>query len=69
MRTPVAWEAGELTESPRLDEAVERCSHCDAELGEVHVLLVRHRGEFRVADGFCSVDHMTAWAKAGGRWQ
>ena len=64
-----AWEAGELTESPRLDEAVERCSQCDAELGEVHVLLVRHRGEFRVADGFCSVAHMTAWAKAGGRWQ
>jgi hypothetical protein len=63
------WEAGELTEPARVDEAVERCSHCDAELGEVHVLLVRHRGEFRVADGFCSVDHMTAWAKAGGRWQ
>lgn len=63
------WEAGELTEPPRLDEAVEGCSRCDAELGEVHVLLVRHRGEFRVADGFCSVDHMTEWAKAGGRWQ
>jgi hypothetical protein len=36
---------------------------------DTHVLLVRHRGEHRVADGFCSVDHMTAWAKAGGRWQ
>jgi hypothetical protein len=33
------------------------------------VLLVRHRGEHRVADGFCSVDHLNEWAKAGGRWR
>ncbi|MGH2957347.1 MAG: hypothetical protein ACRDL6_10170 [Solirubrobacterales bacterium] len=45
------------------------CSQCGAELGDVHVLLVRHRGEHRVADAFCSVDHMEQWAKAGGRWQ
>ena len=63
------WEAGKLTEPPSLDEAVERCSHCDAALTDVHVLLVRHRGDHRVADGFCSVDHLEAWAKAGGRWQ
>lgn len=50
-------------------ESPLRCSQCDAELGEVHVLLVRHRGEHRLADAFCSVDHMEAWAKAGGRWQ
>jgi hypothetical protein len=64
-----AWDAGELTEPPGTDEAAERCSHCDAELGEVHVLLVRHRSGFRIGDGFCSVDHMRAWAAAGGRWQ
>jgi hypothetical protein len=63
------WEAGSFTEPPALDEGPLRCSHCDAELGAVHVLLVRHRGEHRVADAFCSVDHMAAWAKAGGRWQ
>ena len=63
-----AWDPGELTEPTGTDEA-ERCSHCDAELGEVHVLLVRHRGGFRIADGFCSVDHLRAWAAAGGRWQ
>lgn len=45
------------------------CSHCGAGLGDAHVLLVRHRGEHRVADAFCSVDHMTEWAKAGGRWR
>lgn len=63
------WEPGALTEPANLDAEVTRCAHCDAELGEVHVLLVRHRGDYRVADGFCSVDHMVDWAKAGGRWQ
>jgi hypothetical protein len=63
------WEAGTLTESAALDEGATRCSHCDAELTDAHVLLVRHRGEYRVADGFCSVDHMTEWAKGGGRWR
>jgi hypothetical protein len=63
------WEAGALTEPASIDEGSLRCSHCDAELGDVHVLLVRHRGEHRVADPFCSVDHMEEWAKAGGRWQ
>jgi hypothetical protein len=54
---------------PPVDNAPTRCSHCDAELTGAHVLLVRHRGEHRVADAFCSVDHMTEWAKAGGRWR
>ncbi|MSO40490.1 MAG: hypothetical protein EXQ70_01080 [Solirubrobacterales bacterium] len=62
------WEAGELTEPPALDDDARACAQCGAELGEVHVLLVRHRGGHRIADGFCSVDHMLAWAKAGGRW-
>ena len=63
------WEPGELTESPDIDSGPLRCSHCDRELGDVHVLLVRHRAEHRVADAFCSVEHMGEWAKAGGRWQ
>ena len=63
------WEAGALAEPPEVDAGPLRCSHCDAELGDVHVLLVRHRGEHRVADAFCSVEHMSEWAKAGGRWQ
>ncbi len=62
------WEAGAPS-----DGATERdsltCSHCGKELGEVHVLLVRHRGEARVPDDFCGVDHLVEWAKAGGRWQ
>jgi hypothetical protein len=64
-----SWGAGEMSEPPTLDEGANNCSHCDAELTDAHVLLVRHRGEHRVADAFCGVDHLTEWAKAGGRWQ
>ena len=63
------WDAGALAEPPELDAAVTNCAHCDAELGDVHVLLVRHRGGHRIADAFCSVEHAKAWAAAGGRWQ
>ena len=63
------WEVGEPDEMPDTDASSLRCSHCDVALGEVHVLLIRHRGDHRVADAFCSVEHMNEWAKAGGRWQ
>jgi hypothetical protein len=62
------WEPGALDE-PIDPDAVDRCSHCESELGEIRVLLVRHRGEHRIPDGFCDVEHLAAWAKAGGRWQ
>jgi hypothetical protein len=61
------WEAGELTAAT--GDEPRTCSHCGTPLGEVHVLLVRHRGDHRVTDDFCGVDHLLAWAKAGGRWQ
>ena len=61
------WEAG--AEGPgAASEQPERCSQCDAELEDVRVSLVRHRGEYRIRDDFCSVDHLRAWAAAGGRW-
>lgn len=62
------WEAGVDRSAAAADEAVSRCAHCAAPLGEVHVLLVRARGDHRIPDGFCSVDHLVDWAKAGGRW-
>ena len=62
------WDAGAPERAPGPDEGPRHCSHCAAELGDVHVLLVRHRGEHRIADAFCSVEHMADWAKAGGRW-
>jgi hypothetical protein len=63
------WEVGRLDEPAEVAEGPQRCSHCEAELGDLRVLLVRHRGPHRVADGFCSVEHLSEWAKAGGRWQ
>jgi hypothetical protein len=64
------WEAGPPTDEPPGAPTSETvCSHCGAELGDTQVLLIRHRGEARIVDGFCSVDHMEAWAKAGGRFR
>ena len=58
------WEAGEIDEPGGPDA----CSQCGEPLGDVRVLLVRHRGDHRIPDAFCSSDHMATWAKAGGRW-
>jgi hypothetical protein len=63
------WGVGPLTEPAANDESQRSCAHCGEKLGETHVLLIRHRGEHRVGDGFCSSEHMAQWAKAGGRWQ
>jgi hypothetical protein len=63
------WEPGELSEPSGLTDSIEQCAHCGEPLGEVRVLAVRHRGEYRIPDGFCSVEHLADWAKAGGRWQ
>lgn len=58
------WEPGEPAQPAGHDE----CAQCGAALGDVRVVLVRHRGEHRIPDSFCSADHMADWAKAGGRW-
>jgi hypothetical protein len=62
------WEAGELEGPGGLADDLEACAHCGAVLGDVHVVLVRHRGEHRIPDAFCSADHLADWAKSGGRW-
>jgi hypothetical protein len=59
------WDAGDPVDDPRLTV----CSWCGAALEEAHVLLVRARGEHRIPDGFCSVEHLLEWAKAGGRYR
>ena len=63
------WEAGAPEEPPGVGDSVDACAHCGERLSDVRVLLVRHRGEHRIPDAFCSVDHLAAWAKAGGRWR
>lgn len=62
------WQAGMDPDAVAADQGVSRCAFCDSQLADIHVLLVRARGEHRIPDGFCSVDHMVEWAKAGGRW-
>ena len=62
------WDPGEIQEPSGVIEDPGVCAHCDAPLGDVHVVLVRHRAEHRIPDAFCSADHMAEWAKAGGRW-
>jgi len=63
------WEPGEGEEPTSLLEGLHACSLCGEELGDVRVMLVRHRGEHRIPDAFCSVRHAADWAKAGGRWR
>ena len=63
------WGEGEAFEPPRTEAGPLRCAHCGRTLKDVQVLLVRHRGVYRIPDDFCSVEHLAAWAKAGGRWQ
>ena len=61
-----AWEAGDEAVPPLPSQA---CAECGEPLGAAPVILVRERGEHRVPDGFCSVEHLLAWAKAGGRFR
>ncbi len=63
------WEAGEIEEPKAIEDSLDRCAHCEQPLDETRILLVRHRGEHRIPDAFCSVEHAAEWAKAGGRWR
>jgi len=62
------WEAGNPVEPRDIDDSIHACAHCGAALGDVRLLFIRHRGEHRIPDGFCSVDHLREWAQAGGRY-
>ena len=62
------WSADEHL-APDAANISQACAHCAGPIGDRRVLLVRHRGEHRIADVFCQVEHMFEWAKAGGRWR
>jgi hypothetical protein len=62
------WEAGLPVEPGGVADAIDACALCGEDLGDVRVILVRHRGEHRIPDGFCSVTHLREWAQAGGRY-
>ena len=61
------WSAGGVDDGA--GDELQECAHCGAALDDVRVTLIRHRGEHRIPDAFCSVDHAAAWARAGGRWR
>jgi hypothetical protein len=60
------WEPAEERAEP---SQAGDCARCGEPLGAVRLVLVRHRGEHRIVDTFCSVDHLADWAKSGGRWR
>jgi hypothetical protein len=62
------WDA-EQPEPPGAAPELDSCAHCGEALSDVRITLTRHRGEHRIPDAFCSVDHAAAWARAGGRWR
>jgi hypothetical protein len=63
------WDPGTLAGTDDCSTGLGRCAQCAGPLDDTAVLLVRHRGEHRIADCFCEVDHLLDWAKAGGRWR
>ena len=65
------WEPGKLLDADDDDgcSGLGRCAQCAKPLDDRCVLLVRHRAEHRIADAFCTPEHLLEWAKAGGRWR
>jgi hypothetical protein len=64
-----AWSAGRIVGQNEPDDALGRCALCGETLGDRRVLVVRYRGEYRIADGFCRLEHLLEWAKGGGRYR
>lgn len=62
------WTPGAGLAEDDDSDALGACARCGAELDDKRVLLVRHRGEHRIADAFCGAEHLLEWARAGGRW-
>ena len=62
------WAPGQPVEPPGIPGSAQACVRCEAPLNDVSLVLVRHRGEHRIPDGFCSVAHLREWAQAGGRY-
>jgi|SRR5689334_17206320 hypothetical protein len=64
----VPWEmqGRPRVQSAEVQSAEGECAQCGV---PATVVLVRHRGEHRIPDEFCSVSHAAAWARAGGRWR
>jgi hypothetical protein len=63
------WGPGTAPEPESVNGTqLTRCAQCGESTGDARVVLVRHRGEHRIADAFCGTAHLMEWAKRGGRW-
>ena len=62
------WEPGTILDDDDDGDGLGRCVRCGVPLDDKRVLLVRHRGEHRIADTFCGTEHLLEWARNGGRW-
>lgn len=62
------WESHPAPPPDDSAQTIGSCARCGQELGENLIVIVRHRGVHRIADGFCDLDHLLEWAKAGGRY-
>jgi len=58
------WTGG----TPQAPGRPSACARCGAPLGPDALLLVRRRAGHELAEGFCGLEHVVAWAKAGGPW-
>jgi hypothetical protein len=64
-----AWDGGRIIPSGEPDDALGRCALCGDPLGVGRILVVRHRGQHRIGDAFCRLEHLEDWAKGGGRYK
>jgi hypothetical protein len=64
-----AWDSGHIVPDGDPDDALGRCAQCGDPLGVERVLVVRHRGQHRIGDAFCRLEHLEDWAKGGGRYK
>lgn len=63
------WEPGRIVRAGEPDDALGRCALCGDPLGVERILVVRHRGQHRIGDAFCRLEHFAEWAKGGGRYK
>jgi hypothetical protein len=63
------WDIGTFLAGDDRDDGLGQCAQCGIAVGDTRVMLVRHRGAHRIADVFCTTEHLHTWARAGGRWQ
>jgi hypothetical protein len=63
------WEPGSPLAPGDDPDGLGRCAWCAGPLDERHIMVIRHRGQHRIADALCSSEHLLAWSKGGGRWR